>query len=122
MIDSPPMLKPKSLIFAPLEGITDALYRELILEQYPEWDLLFTDFYRIPRHPHKSIKLLKNHIGLEVLSHPEWMNKTVVQVLTTSRDAIEKTCEELNELQVPWLDLNAGCPIVTGKQIGRAHV
>ena len=105
------MLKLKSVILAPLEGITDELYRELILNHYPDWDLLFTDFYRIPRHGNKTKKKLIDHIGTRILNTPDFFNKTVVQVLTSSNDAIEQTCQDLNELKVQWLDLNAGCPM-----------
>lgn len=104
-------LKAHSLILAPLEGITDALYRRLILEHYPDWDFLFTDFYRIPRHANKSHKFLAEHLGQEIMANPLWFDKTVFQVLGTSKDALEETCEHINELQIKWLDLNAGCPM-----------
>ncbi len=102
---------PKSIVLAPLEGITDELYRELILEHYPHWDLHFTDFYRIPRHANKTKNKLIKHIGEKILNKPEYFQKTVVQVLTTSKDALENTCQDLSELGVTWLDLNAGCPM-----------
>ena len=38
----------KSLLFAPMEGITDEPYRIAMLKTFPEWDQFFTDFLRVP--------------------------------------------------------------------------
>ena len=37
-----------SLLFAPMEGITDEPYRLAMLKTFPEWDQFFTDFLRVP--------------------------------------------------------------------------
>ncbi len=41
-------LKQNSLMFAPMEGITDEYYRNMLFDLYPEWDTYSCDFLRVP--------------------------------------------------------------------------
>lgn len=107
------LLKPipkGSVFFAPLEGITDETFRKLILRLYPEWDFLACDFLRAPaagRYPNKH---LIKHFGKELFNHPEIQAKTMYQILTAYTAFTKELVSDLEKLQIPWLDLNLGCP------------
>lgn len=93
-----------------MEGITDETFRKTILKLYPEWDYLATDFLRVPsagRYPNKH---LIRHFGKE-LFEIEWVKqKTQFQILTSHKAFTIEMVKQLEELQIPWLDINLGCP------------
>ncbi len=99
-----------SLIFAPMESITDEAYRKTVLKLYPEWDYLATDFLRVPsagRYPHKHVI---RHFGRD-LSETQWVkDKTMFQILTSHRAFTLDLVKDIENLGYPWLDINLGCP------------
>jgi tRNA-dihydrouridine synthase len=99
-----------ALLFAPMEGITDHLYRQVIAELYPEWDRLSTDFLRIPSQTIYPIGRMKDHLGHHVLDDYALFNKHIFQVLTCAKGMMIPFLENLNTLGIPHLDLNIGCP------------
>lgn len=103
-------LKPQSLIFAPMEGVTTASYRKVIRKLYPLWDILCTDFIRIPSNGLYPIKFLRRHIGEHVLNDINELQHTMVQILTAPQGITIETVKQLQDLGVQWLDLNVGCP------------
>lgn len=105
--------KEKSLIFAPMEGITDIHYRETILENYPEWDFVATDFLRAPSVGPYPVKHVLKHYGKSSYEDPEKQRKTIYQMLTTEDALTEDTVSKIKDLGFKWLDLNLGCPSKT---------
>ena len=101
----------KMTIFAPMEGITDAVYRNTILELYPKWDILFTDFIRSPRDGFFNNEKIITHIGREIIEDKSKLKKTVVQILTSKQSRYIDTVKALNSLGISWIDLNIGCPV-----------
>jgi nifR3 family TIM-barrel protein len=99
-----------SLIFAPMEGITEEAYRLTIEELYPDWDKLCTDFLRVPTSGLYTQIHLKKHFGLECLTKNNHVSKTMYQILTSSRSQTLQTVKAINELGFKWIDLNIGCP------------
>lgn len=104
-------LLPHSLIFAPLEGITDDIYREVIAKNYEEWDFLAADFFRVPRIASSHDKIIKKHLGPFFSERPDQLKKIIFQILTSQLDDIEPICEQVQNLGITCLDLNAGCPM-----------
>ena len=99
-----------SLIFAPMEGITDEAFRKTILKLYPEWDYLATDFLRVPSAGRYPLKHITRHFGAE-LSEFDWVkNKTMFQILTSHRAFTIQMVTDVASLGYPWLDINLGCP------------
>jgi tRNA-dihydrouridine synthase B len=99
-----------SLIFAPMEGVTDEAFRKTILKLYPEWDYLATDFLRVPSAGRYPTKHLIRHFGKE-LSELDWVrNKTMFQILTSHKAFTIQMVKDIETLQYPWLDINLGCP------------
>lgn len=96
-----------------MEGITDIHYRETILENYPEWDLISTDFLRAPTVGAYPEKHILKHYGKSSYSDPEKRRKTIYQILTTEDAMTEDTVTKILGLGFEYLDLNLGCPSKT---------
>ncbi|MFL5785101.1 MAG: tRNA dihydrouridine synthase [Bacteriovoracaceae bacterium] len=99
-----------SLFFAPMEGITEESFRKIILKLYPEWDYLATDFLRVPSAGRYPVKHLLQHIGLSHYEVPWVMEKTMYQILTSHTAFTTQMVNDLQDLGIPWIDINLGCP------------
>jgi len=99
-----------SLLFAPLEGVTDPLYRQALLNLYPEWSRFSTDFLRIPSVGHYSKKHYVEHFGEELYQNSTAREKTTFQILTSPQTNLEQALADLHDLGFDHLDLNLGCP------------
>lgn len=104
------VFKKNSLLFAPMEGITDEPYRIAMLKAFPEWDQFFTDFLRVPTVGKINEKLVLEHYGHRILANPEWRKKNSFQILTTPRAQTLDVVEILENMKMHHLDLNLGCP------------
>src|SRR5690606_35962472 len=103
---------PGRVIFAPMEGITCDTYRGVIEDLYPEWDILSSDFLRVPSAGRYPQKHLLKHFGHQTYnSHLK--QKTIFQILASPTSYITEITEDLEKLDIPWLDLNLGCPSKT---------
>jgi tRNA-dihydrouridine synthase len=100
----------KSLLFAPMEGITDEAYRIALMKTFPEWDQLFTDFLRVPTVGKVTEKMIVEHYGERILKRDDWRKKNSFQILTTPRAQTLAVVEILESLKMDHLDLNLGCP------------
>ncbi|MDD0854424.1 tRNA-dihydrouridine synthase family protein [Halobacteriovorax sp. GB3] len=107
---STPYGNSKSLIFAPMEGVTDEPYRMAIGKLFPEWDYYSTDFYRVPTVGNINAKRVHDHFGARTFQNEELRKKTTYQILTTARAQTEQVVQAVSELNVDHLDLNLGCP------------
>lgn len=106
-------LKRNSLMFAPMEGITDEYYRNVVYKLYPEWDTYSSDFLRIPSTNPYPKKHIEKHIGQSILDNPELKAKSVYQILTSPGCYTKETVEAISQIGMKWLDLNLGCPSKT---------
>ncbi len=102
-----------SLFFAPMEGITDESFRKTILKLFPEWDYLACDFLRVPSAGRYPTKHIVRHFGKELFDIPWIKEKTLYQILTSHRAFTVDMVKQLDELNVPWMDVNLGCPSPT---------
>lgn len=106
-------LKEHSLMFAPMEGVTDEYYRNVIQNLYPEWDTLSCDFLRVPStNPYPEKHLIK-HFGETVYNTPPIRKKTIYQILTSPNAFTKETVKAISNLGIEWIDLNLGCPSKT---------
>lgn len=104
------IIAPKSLLFAPMEGVTNEPYRLAIHEAFPEWDFYYTDFLRLPNVGKFSSKKVTSHYGEHVLKNNILKKRTGYQVLASNFSNIEPHLEMIEYLAPPILDLNLGCP------------
>ncbi len=99
-----------SLIFAPMEGITDGPYRMAIEEAFPEWNYLSTDFLRIPSQGIYSDKKIMEHFGVLDKEMSKVLKKTSFQILTTIKSSTAEHVQKIARLGFEHIDLNVGCP------------
>ncbi|MBT7608428.1 MAG: tRNA-dihydrouridine synthase family protein [Bacteriovoracaceae bacterium] len=102
--------KKNSLLFAPMEGVTDLGYRLAIMDLFPEWDYYSTDFLRLPTHGTFSNKKVIEHIGQEVLLDKNKLNRTCFQILANPQVDLETNIQSIIDIGITHLDLNLGCP------------
>ena len=93
-------------LLAPMDGITDTVYRELVLARHRPEDLggAFTEFVRITEAA-ISKPCLKRHLGSKSFPMPvglQLMGNNAAAMATTARRAVE--------LGAPIIDINFGCP------------
>ena len=103
-------LQKNSLLFAPMEGITDEAYRLAVMKTFPEWDLFSTDFLRVPTEGSFSNKFILEHFGKTAYSNQTLRNKTAFQILANEKGNIPLACQQIEKLGFKHLDLNLGCP------------
>jgi tRNA-dihydrouridine synthase B len=102
-----------SLLLAPMEGVTDDLYRQFIEKFYPDWDILFTDFLRISTVGEYKEKHFLKHYGSYTMNSPKLRNKTIFQILTSEKGYHIDSVKKIASLGIKFLDLNLGCPSQT---------
>ena len=100
----------KSLLFAPMEGITDEPYRIALMKTFPEWDRFFTDFLRVPTVGKVNEKFILEHYGRRIYENPNYRKKNSFQILTTHRAQTQSVVEIIENFKIEHLDLNLGCP------------
>lgn len=108
-----PFLRPKQIIFAPMEGVTDAPYRIAMEKAFPEWDRYSTDFLRVPGVGNFKENHFIKHFGSECFNSPTHRKKTSFQLLTTFKADTETFVKTADALGFEHLDLNLGCPSKT---------
>lgn len=99
-----------SVLFAPMEGVTDEAYRRTILKLYPEWDQLSTDFLRVPTNGLINPKMILEHFGKSAYEKESVREKTSFQILTSLRAQTTQVVEIIEQMGLAHLDLNLGCP------------
>lgn len=109
-MDNFDLFKKNSLLFAPMEGVTDEAYRIALMKTFPEWDLFFTDFLRVPTTGKVNERIILDHYGKRIYENPKLREKNSYQILTTHRAQTQSVVEIINDLNFKHLDLNLGCP------------
>lgn len=89
-------------IGGPLDGITDAPFRQLV-RQFSKRELLYTEM----RH----VRSILTPIGGKMALNFEQMERPLnFQVSASSDDYIQAACEKIVAAGVDMIDLNVGCP------------
>jgi len=89
-------------IGGPLDGITDAPFRQLV-RQFSQRELLYTEM----RHVRSVVSETGGHMALKF----EQMERPLTfQVSASIDDCIEAACEKIVAAGVDVIDLNVGCP------------
>jgi tRNA-dihydrouridine synthase C len=89
-----------------MEGVTEPVFRELVLERNPPSDLggAFTEFVRVsvhalPRH------VLERHLGERRFPQPVGL-----QIMGSDPELVAETARRAVHAGAPLIDLNFGCP------------
>ena len=103
--------KDGAILFAPMDGLTDPEYRQLILEHFPQWDFICTEFLRLPSSGYLNHAKVIAHIGEAIFNSPQSLQKNILQILPALKSNLLPSIQVINELNIPHLDLNLGCPV-----------
>ena len=98
-------LKKPFLILAPMEGVTDIMFRQVIAKAGRP-DLFFTEFTNVSSYA--SEKGRPN--ALERLEIAPTDSPIIAQIWGKNPEHFAKTCEALSDLGFSGVDLNFGCP------------
>lgn len=102
-----------AILFAPMEGVTDAAYRETVNDTCPGWDSLASDFLRVPAAGHYPNKHIIRHLGSRFFEDKQLLQRTMFQILSSEKSFTTEMSKQLDELGIPWIDMNLGCPSKT---------
>ncbi|MHC4924185.1 MAG: tRNA dihydrouridine synthase [Planctomycetota bacterium] len=94
---------PTAMLLAPMEGITDRVFRDLVLELGSVGGAC-TEFQRISSMPLPA-KLLRRELG------PARDVPVGMQLMAPEPEHIAATVETSVSVGAPWIDLNFGCPV-----------
>jgi tRNA-dihydrouridine synthase C len=99
-------LFPGPWLLAPMEGVTEPCFRELVLARNPP-ELLggaFTEFVRVVDRPVPR-RVLRAHLGPRRAGVPIGL-----QLMGSDLEALAETARRAIEVGAPLVDLNFGCP------------
>jgi tRNA-dihydrouridine synthase C len=93
-------------LLAPMEGVTEPCFRDLVLERNSSADLggAFTEFVRVVREPLPK-RALREHLGTRRFEAPVGL-----QLMGSDRSSLAITARRAAEVGAPLVDLNFGCP------------
>jgi tRNA-dihydrouridine synthase C len=104
------------LALAPMDGITDAVYRRLLTDQFggrSGISLCVSEFVRVTRDPVPAAVLLRDVPELARGGHTPAGVPVYVQLLGGDPEPMAHTARRAAELGAPGIDLNFGCPAKT---------
>ena len=104
------------LALAPMDGITDAVYRRLLTDQFggaSGISLCVSEFVRVTRDPVPAAVLLRDVPELAHGGHTRAGVPVYVQLLGGDPEPLAETARRAAELGAPGIDLNFGCPAKT---------
>lgn len=93
-------------LLAPMEGVTEPCFRELVLERNPP-DVLggaFTEFARVTREP-LARRVIRAHLGSRRFPQPVGL-----QLMGSDTAALAESAARAVQEGAPLIDLNFGCP------------
>jgi tRNA-dihydrouridine synthase C len=97
---------PNGALLAPMEGITDRCYRDLLLDAIGGPGGACTEFQRI------STSVLPRRTFRRELGEPPRGDVPVgVQIMAAGTEHLARSVENAVAAGAPWIDLNFGCPV-----------
>ena len=93
-------------LLAPMEGVTDPAFRDVLLELHDPRALggAFTEFVRVTDRP-RQVKELREHLRGARLRMPVGL-----QLMGSDGEALARSARNAGEAGAPLVDLNFGCP------------
>lgn len=98
-------LKKPILILAPMEGVTDTVFRQIVCS-VGKPDVLFTEFVPIDALLSKGKERALKHLKFEDSEQP-----IVAQIWGSDPEKFYRTARLLAEMKFNGIDINMGCPV-----------
>ncbi len=93
------------LILAPMEGVTDAVFRQVIAEAGRP-DLFYTEFTNVSSYASEKGR----HDALDRLRITPTDSPIIAQIWGKNPEHFSETCYALNKMGFSGVDINMGCP------------
>lgn len=104
--------KPFSVL-APMENVTDYVFREIVSTILPKPDVLFTEFTNVDA---------LNSVGFDTtihrFKHSNSQHPIVAQIWGTNPEHFKKSAQIAEEMGFDGVDINMGCPVKAVIKIG----
>jgi tRNA-dihydrouridine synthase C len=97
---------PGRLLLAPMEGITDPLFRDCVLP-LGGWAAGVTEFVRISVHP-VPVRVFRRFFGSGSRHRP-----VAIQLMAAAPTHVAASVQAAEDAGAAWIDLNFGCPAPT---------
>ncbi|MGL5317574.1 MAG: tRNA-dihydrouridine synthase family protein [Bacteroidales bacterium] len=94
----------RKIEFAPLQGFTESVYRELHAKYFGGVDNYYTPFVRIERGD------FRNRDMRDILPENNILSKTIPQMIASTPDELNRIADKFCSLGYTHADLNMGCP------------
>lgn len=104
--------KPFSVL-APMENVTDFVFREIVSKELPKPDVLFTEFTNVDALSSSGYEKTIHRFKFSNEQHP-----IVAQVWGTNPDHFTKAAQIAEEFGFDGIDINMGCPVRAVIKIG----
>lgn len=110
-VDALPLPFPSPWLLAPMEGVTDPLFRSLVLARHTPAELggAFTEFVRVVDEPLPRF-VLERHLGSGGGPADREQVPVGLQLMGSDLSALAGTAERVVGTRAALLDLNFGCP------------
>ncbi len=106
-------LKKPFTVLAPMENVTDFIFREIVTNELPKPDVMFTEFTNVDA---------LNSSGFEKTIHRFKFSKRqkpiVAQIWGTKPENFFKSAKIAKEMGFDGIDINMGCPVKAVVKIG----
>lgn len=107
-------MKDIKIEFAPLQGVTDSIYRKIFSEKFKGINSFFTPF------ENADSKQVKSNYLIRRFSPPKLSNISIIpQLISNTPDNFLEKCKLLHEHGFNEINLNMGCPYPTVLKKGR---
>jgi nifR3 family TIM-barrel protein len=94
------------LALAPMDDVTDVVFREVITQHLPRPDIFFTEFASVDGLCSRGAEQVKRKIRLTEHQHP-----VVAQIWGTNPEHFFTAAQMVQELGFDGVDINMGCPV-----------
>lgn len=100
-------------VLAPMENVTDFVFREIVANQLPKPDVLFTEFTNVDALSSSGYENTIHRFKFTKSQHP-----IVAQIWGTNPDNFKNAAKIAYQLGFDGIDINMGCPVKAVIKIG----
>lgn len=100
-------------ILAPMENVTDFVFREIVTENLPRPDVFFTEFTNV-----ESLLSKGYEANITKFKYSEKERPIVAQIWGTNPESFYRVSKMVQDLGFNGIDINMGCPVQEVIKIG----